>query len=79
MFFFYHLRNFNSSSVDGKCIQFDTTWADPEVGDRGQDPLKIRKNIGFLSKTGPDCLKNHKATKPAFNVGSSSARQRNAI
>ena len=28
---------------------------------------------GFLSNTGPDPLKNHKATKPAFNVGPSSA------
>ena len=30
---------------------------------------EITKNIGFLSNTGPDPLKNHKATKPAFNVG----------
>ena len=28
--------------------------------------LQIRKNIGFLSNTRPE--KNHKATKPAFNV-----------
>ena len=27
-------------------------------------PLKNYKNIGFLSNTGPDILKNHKATKP---------------
>ena len=26
------------------------------------------KNIGFFSNTGPDRLKNHKATEPAFNV-----------
>ena len=47
----------------------------------GPDPLLLRnhKNIGFLSKTGPDPLKNHKATKPIFNVGSLSARQQNAI
>ena len=25
-------------------------------------PLENHKNIGFLSKTGPDPLKNHKAT-----------------
>ena len=31
-------------------------------------PLENHKNIGFLSNTGPDPLKNHKATKPAFNV-----------
>ena len=36
-------------------------------------PLKNHKNIGFLSNTGPDPLKNHKATKPTFNVGQSSA------
>ena len=51
-------------------------------GERGSgppSPLKNHQNIGFLSKTGPDRLKNHKATKPAFNVGSPSARQRNAI
>ena len=38
-------------------------------------PEKSRK-IGFLSNTSPDPLKNHKATKPALNVGPSSARQR---
>ena len=30
------------------------------------------QNIGFLSNTGPDPLKNHKTTKSAFNVGPSS-------
>ena len=49
-------------------------------GGRGPpDPLKNHKNIGFLSNTNPGPLKNHKVTKPAFNVGPSSARQRNAI
>ena len=39
-------------------------------------PLKKKhQNIRFLSNPGPDPLKNHKATKPAFNVGRSSARQ----
>ena len=42
-------------------------------------PLKNHKHIGFHSNTGPDPLENHKATKPAFNVGPSSARKRNAI
>ena len=49
--------------------------ADPEGGG-GQGvrtPLKNHKNIGFRSNTGPDPLKNHKVTKPAFNVRSSSA------
>ena len=35
---------------------------------------KSHKSIGLLSNTGPDFLKNHKATKPTFNVGPSSAR-----
>ena len=58
------------------------TCADPEGrgGGRGsRPPLKIHKNKGFLSNTGPDHLENHKATKPAFNVGPSSARERNAF
>ena len=60
---------------------FDTTWADPEgVGTGGPDrPLKNHKNIGFLSNSGPDPLKNYEATEPAFNVGPSSACQRSAI
>ena len=51
------------------------TRVDPE-GRGGQgvwNPSKNHKNIGFLSNTGQDPLKNHKATKPAFNVGQSSA------
>ena len=49
-------------------------------GTGGPDPLlKIHKNIGFHITTGPDPLKKHNATKPAFNVGPTSARQRNAI
>ena len=55
----------------------EITCADPEGG-QGV-PLKNHKNIGFLSNTGPDPLTNYKATKPAFNVGISSARQRNAF
>ena len=43
-------------------------------GGRGSGlPLKNHKKIGFLNNTGLDPLKNHKATKPAFNVGQSSA------
>ena len=47
----------------------ETLWADPEGGQDVRTPLKNRKNIGFLCNTGPDPLKNHKATKPVFNVG----------
>ena len=43
-----------------------------------QTPLKNHKNIGFLSNSGPGPLKNYEA-EPAFNVGPSSARQRNTI
>ena len=52
------------------------------MGDRGPrppSPLEKSQNIGFLSNIGPDLLKNHKATKPDFNVRPPSARQRNAI
>ena len=31
-------------------------------------PLEKHKNIEFVSNTGPDPLKNHITTKPAFNV-----------
>ena len=53
--------------------------ADPGVqGVRTPPPEKSQK-YGVLSNFGPDPLKNHKATEPAFNFGPSSARQRNAI
>ena len=52
---------------------------DPEGGG-GQGvwtpPLKNHKNLGFLSNTGPDPQKKHKASKPAFNVGPKSTRPR---
>ena len=58
-----------------KMVHLDV-WTDP---DRGGDPdpppppkKKNHKSIGFLSNTGSDPLNNHKATKPAFNVGPSS-------
>ena len=56
-------------------------WADPEGGGgrRSVPPPEKSQKIGFLSNTDPDSLKDHKATKPEFNVGPSSARQRNAI
>ena len=49
-------------------------------GAGGPDPPPLEKHIdiGFLSNTGPDPLKN-KSTKLAFNVGPSLAFQRNAI
>ena len=54
--------------------------ADPEGGQGVRTPpLKNHKNIGFPSNNDLDPLKNHKTTEPAFNVGPSSARQRNSI
>ena len=62
-------------------IQKGVSCADPEWGGGGGvwTPLKNHKNIGFLRNSGPDPLKIYEATEPAFNVGPSSARQRNAI
>ena len=48
-------------------------------GTGARAPLENHKVIGFLSNSVPDLLENHKATKPAFNVGQLLARQRNAI
>ena len=60
--------------VYGVCDRDQASCADPE-GDRGSGhPLKYHKNIGFLSNSGPDPLKNYEATEPAFNVELSSAR-----
>ena len=49
-------------------------------GAGGPDPPPEKSQILRVSYySGPDPLKNHKATKPEFNVGPSSAHQRNAI
>ena len=56
------------------------TCADPEGGHRVRaPPEKSRKYRVPLQITGPNPLKNHKATKPAFNFGPSSACQGNAM
>ena len=66
-------------TMEGECF----ACTDPEGGGgRGggsRTPLKNHKNIGFISISGPDPLKNHKATKPAFNCRPLSACQQNAI
>ena len=72
-----HNRDYLGS--DKADLHTNNTCADPEEWQGVRNPLKYHKNIGFLSKTGPYPLKNHKATKPAFNVGPSSACQRNDI
>ena len=48
-------------------------------GAGGLDPPVRNTKKVFFSNPGLDLLKHHKGTKPAFNVGPSSARQRNAI
>ena len=54
--------------------------ADPEVGGgSGSRHPEKHKAILFLSNTGLHPMKNHQASKSAFNVGPSSPRQRNAI
>ena len=35
----------------------------------GLAPPEKSQKYGVFSNTGPDLLENHKATKPAFNVG----------
>ena len=59
-------------------------WADPEGGGgggqgSGPPPPEKSQNIGFLSNIGQDPMKNHKATKPAFNFWPLSARLQNTI
>ena len=79
---YYHLmQKYGAHQVCNKCTlcTLKFSWADPEGGGGVLDPLKNHKNIGFLCNTGPNTLKNHKATKPAFHFGPSSARKRNTI
>ena len=72
--FTYHRRSERQEKVSYIHARTHRGW-----GQGSGHPLKNHKNIGFLSNTSPDPLKNCKATKPAFNVGPSSALQRNAI
>ena len=55
-------------------------WIQRGGGQGVQTPTPEKpQNLGFLSNTGPDPLKNLKATKPEFIVGPSSAREQNAF
>ena len=49
------------------------------MGTGGPDPPEKSQNYRVRSNTGPDHLKNHKATMPAFNNGAASARQQSNI
>ena len=55
------------------------TSVNPAVCTCPDPPSENRKAKEFLINTGLVPMENHKAIKPAFNVGPSSARQRNAI
>ena len=70
------LNNIDPFVYDGVILCVHSTWVD--WGGAGgphptPPPLKNHKTIAFLSDTDPDHMKNHKATKPAFNAGPSSA------
>ena len=49
--------------------------ADPDGGGAGGSG-STEKSPRYIKNTGPDPLKYHKATKPEFNVGPSSAFHR---
>ena len=69
-------------SADTKNVKSILACTDPEGGWTGgldPPPLKYHKIIGVLSNIDLQGLKNHKATKPAFNVWLSLACQGNAI
>ena len=51
-----------------KCTKKTFTWVYLEGKKGVRNPLKAHEKLGFLSKAGPDPLKNRKATKPEFNA-----------
>ena len=55
------------------------SWADPEGGQGVRTPSEKSQKYRVSSQYWSGSTENHKAIKPAFNVGQSSARQRNAI
>ena len=76
------------SMLKGKLVRACVSpCTDPEVGTGGPDTApptpEKSQNIGFLSNTGPDPLKNHKATKPAFQfwalIGTPAKRHLNGV
>ena len=73
-----HVTPIDCSTCMPKSVLMHMPFANPERAE-GVRTLENHKAKGFLSNTGSDPLENHKGTKPAFNVGPTSARQRNAI
>ena len=65
-----------------ECLSWGTRLMDGSRGETGgpiSPAMKNHQNIGFLSNTGPDPLKNHKTTRPVFNVGPSSTLKQNVV
>ena len=70
--------------VNPYALSTRVAWTDQEGGGgaggaEDPSPPEKLKTLGYLNNTGLDPLKNHKATKPVFNVGPSSACQQNTI
>ena len=64
-----------SRGVDSKKKKLVVSFASDHARIQGEGGgLENYKNKGFFSNTGLGPLENHKATKPAFIVGLSSAR-----
>ena len=62
-------------------VRIVDSCADPGwgVGQGVWNPSKNHKAIVFVSNAVPDHMKNDRATKSAFHVGPTSARQRNSV
>ena len=79
-----YTRHFLNKKVHKWC--FDSLFMDKHarnqrggMGSGPPSPEKSQKYRFSKSNAGPDPLKNHTAIKPSFNLGSSWARQQNAI
>ena len=63
----YQLQMYVGFRYCGVLCQVRIEWGGGGTG--APDPPEKSQKLGFLSNTGPDPLKNHKATEPAFNAG----------
>ena len=81
MHFLYFTGFINAGATNCRATNLSSLLGGYREGNRvpGPHPPKKSQKLGFLSNTGQDPLNNHKATKPAFNVGPLSARQGNTI
>ena len=81
MHFLYFTAFINAGATNCRATNLSSLMGGYRGGNRvsGPPPPEKSQTLGFLSNTGQDPLNNHKATKPALNVGPLSARQRNTI